>query len=99
VARVDASNSTAIAVEKYCELLAKLSAFYLRRPDIKAKVDPELVIFDLSDAGLNLPIYIAQRSDWHSVCCANHFISWMMGTVPALRVTLQPAAPGGVLIY
>lgn len=30
---------------------------------------------------------------------ANHFIGWMMSTVPALRATLQPAAPGGVLIY
>lgn len=123
VARVDALQSTASAIDSYCKLLHKLSAFYVRRPDIKAKVDPEIVIFDLSNVGLDLATYIAQLDIYAlpphfgpmppavnpgpigtvfampALPAANHFIGWMMGTVPALRATLQPAAPGGVLIY
>lgn len=123
VARVDAMQSTTSAIDSYCELLQKLSAFYARRPDIKAKVDPELVIFDLSSVGLNQSAYITQLAIYAlpphfgsmppavnpgpigtvfampNLPAANHFIGWMMGTVPALRATLQPAAPGGVLIY
>lgn len=123
VARVDALQSSAPAVEKYCALLEKLAAFYLRRPDIKAKVDPEIVIFDLSAVSLSLPTYLAQLAAYvlpphfgpmppavnpgpigtvfsmPNLPAANHFIGWMMALVPALRATLQPAAPGGVLIY
>lgn len=82
VARVDALKSTPTAVEKYCELLSMLSVFYLRRPDIKAKVDPEIVIFDLSNVGHNLPTYLAQLATY---CLPTHF-----GPMP------PPANPGSV---
>eukprot|EP01031_Cornospumella_fuschlensis_P028244 gene28244-34108_t len=60
VAKVDGRNSSTQAVEKYCELLGKLAVFYARRPDIKAKVDPELVIFDLSAKDVVVTTYVAQ---------------------------------------
>lgn len=123
VAKVDVRTSTPGAIEKYCELLAKLAAFYLRRPDIKAKVDPELVIFDVTAAGVNINTYNVQLAAYAlpahfgpmpahinpgpvgivfpmpNLAAANHFIGCMMGTVPSLRATLQPGAPGGILIY
>lgn len=123
VAKIDALKSTHIAIEKYCELLAKLVVFYQRRPDIKAKVDPELVIFDITSDDLDVEIYSNQLATYvlpphfgpmpvatnpgpigtvfamPNLAAANHFIGWMMETVPALRATLQPGAPGGVLIY
>jgi hypothetical protein len=123
VASVDALNSTYSAIEMYCELLAKLVIFYVRRPDIKAKVDPELVIFDITADGLDLSTYCAQLASYvhpahlgpmpaavnpgpiatvfpmPNLSGAHHFISWMRDTVPGLRVTLQPDAPGGILIY
>ena len=123
VAKVNASESTPAAIEKYCELLAKLAAFYVRRPDIKAKVDPELVIFDITSTSLNMVTYTTQLAAYAlpvhfgpmpaninpgpvgfvfpmpNLAAADHFIGWMIGTVPGLRATLQPGAPGGILIY
>lgn len=64
VAKVDGRNSSSQAVEKYCELLGKLVVFYARRPDIKAKVDPELVIFDLSASDMVVATYVAQLSTY-----------------------------------
>ncbi len=123
VARVDARSSSADAIEKYCELLSKLSIFYARRPDIRVKVDPELVIFDLSAVGLNLVTYTKELAAYvlpahfgpmptptnpgptatvfamPNLGAANHFIAWMMARVANLRASLQPGAPGGILIY
>ena len=123
VAKIDATRSSYDAIEKYCELLHMLTAFYVRRPDIKAKVDPELVIFDLTTVGLNIATYTAQLAAYvipahfgpmplhinpgpigvvfpmPNLSCANHFIGWMMAATPALRATLQPGAPAGILTY
>lgn len=48
VATIDTNISSAAAVDLYLLFFADLTAFYVRRPDIKAIVDPDVVIFDLS---------------------------------------------------
>jgi hypothetical protein len=60
VARVDARNSTPEAIQNYCALAGKVSQFYIYRPDIKVKIDPELVIFDLSGVDVDIETYSAE---------------------------------------
>jgi len=48
VATIDARASSPAALESYSRLSTMMVAFFLRRPDWKARIDPEIVIFDLS---------------------------------------------------
>ena len=47
---IDARNSTDGNLDNYRRLNEQLCIFYIKRPDIKQKVDPEVVTFDLSGA-------------------------------------------------
>lgn len=48
VATIDARASSPEAIESFSRLSTMMAAFFVRRPDWKAKIDPEIVIFDLS---------------------------------------------------
>eukprot|EP00428_Durinskia_dybowskii_P066022 CAMPEP_0170366198 /NCGR_PEP_ID=MMETSP0117_2-20130122/6293_1 /TAXON_ID=400756 /ORGANISM="Durinskia baltica, Strain CSIRO CS-38" /LENGTH=336 /DNA_ID=CAMNT_0010620777 /DNA_START=17 /DNA_END=1027 /DNA_ORIENTATION=- len=47
---IDARSSTDGNLDNYRRLNEQLCVFYIKRPDIKQKVDPEVVTFDLSGA-------------------------------------------------
>jgi hypothetical protein len=53
VASIDGLKSTYQSIERYGRLMGLLTTFYMRRPDIKVKVDPEYVLFDLSGVVIN----------------------------------------------
>ena len=56
VTAIDGSGSSAESIEVYYRLNKLLGTFYNRRPDIKMKVDPEVLTFDLSAALENAAI-------------------------------------------
>lgn len=60
VIAIDGRRSSSESIERYGKLLGMLNIFYARRPDIKAKVDPDLVIFDIQAVGVDLDTYLAQ---------------------------------------
>lgn len=47
---INATGSTQESLDQYRQLNDLLSVFYVKRPDIKVKVDPDVVTFDLSAA-------------------------------------------------
>lgn len=78
VAIIDGLKSTYQSIERYGKLMGLLTTFYLRRPDIKVKVDPEYVLFDLSGVVINT--YTAEL--------AGYILPAHLGAMP------PPANPG-----
>jgi hypothetical protein len=54
VSTIDANRSSANSINMYLTFFKELSAFYIRRPDIRAQLDPDVVIFDLRNADINV---------------------------------------------
>jgi hypothetical protein len=47
VALVEAARSSGEALQLYVDLGLLLNSFFARRPDVKARVDPDVVVFDI----------------------------------------------------
>lgn len=47
---IDGANSDPAAVDQYCTFLGQLQEFYVLRPDLRAVIDPDVVVFDITNA-------------------------------------------------
>jgi hypothetical protein len=72
ISTIDGKLSSPAAIDMYLAFLKDLTAFYIRRPDIRVQLEPDVVIFDVSNVDINvykqeLARYAAMMPPHHGV--------------------------------
>lgn len=77
VTAIDAKISSAVAIEMYVKFCSELFTFYVRRPDIRVLIDPDVVIFDLSN-NVDVQLYTDELDKYATIA-----LSAQVGPFPA----------------